>query len=226
MRHEGTIFALLVVCSYAVAFFTSHALVRWVLPRRLSDELGRGNRYVALDGIRGYLAFGVYLHHCLVTWVYLATAKWGPPPLDFENELGEGAVAIFFMITAFLFWGRVYARKDLDSTGFFISRLFRVYPLYLFVLVILLGAVGYKTHWVAHESHGKILSEIAQWSLFQEPDVNNYGATSRITAGVTWTLLYEAWFYLSLPLMVVIFLKQNAIWKKVLSLVIVVALSS
>ena len=41
---------------------------------------------------------------------------------------------------------------------------------------------------------------------------------------VAWTLLYEAWFYLSLPLLAVVFLQKTKIWKKALAIGISAAL--
>jgi peptidoglycan/LPS O-acetylase OafA/YrhL len=134
------------------------------------------------------------------------------------------SVAIFFMITAFLFWGRANAKGRLDWKKFFISRLFRIYPLYLVVFSMILLAVMYKSDWMAVEPLRRIMKEIAKWMLFQHPGINGNFMTWMIVAGVTWTLAYEAWFYLSLPFFVAAFLQKNAIWKRVIAIGIVVGL--
>jgi peptidoglycan/LPS O-acetylase OafA/YrhL len=224
MERLAAIFALSAVCSYAIAIWTCDALVRWILPRRLGDELGRGSRYIAIDGIRGYLAFGVFLHHFLITWSYLGTGVWRGPHYGFENVLGSGPVTIFFMITAFLFWGRAHAQKDVKIKSFFVSRLFRIYPLYMFVVAIVCFIVAHGSHWNKFESGRRIAGEIAQWVSFERPDINKYAHTAWIIASVNWSLRYEAWFYLSLPLLVAVFLKRNALWKKIIALAVCLAL--
>jgi peptidoglycan/LPS O-acetylase OafA/YrhL len=223
MRYETITFSLLVVVCCALALMTSHVIVRWILPRRLTAELGNGSRYVAIDGIRGYLAFGVCFHHSLVTWIYLETNKWIAPPHHFEFEIGRGSVAVFFMISAFLFWGRVSTKKTLDIQAFLVSRLFRIYPLYFFVLTIIGTAVAWKTHWTRVESFGSIANEIAKWLVFLEPNINGYKDTGNVVAGVTWSLQYEAWFYLALPLLLIILLQRRSIWQKLIALAIVCA---
>ena len=223
MKPTALLFALTALACYAVAFLTSYAFVRLVLPQKLRAGLGNGTRYVAIDGVRGYLAFSVFVHHCLVTWIFLSGGRWDALPHNFENQLGATSVAIFFMITAFLFWGRVQA-QSLDWKTFFITRGFRIYPLYLFVFSLICLIVAYESRWVALESGTDITKELAKWLIFRAPDINLYYRTTLIVKGVTWTLLYEAWFYLSLPLLVVVFLKRNAVWMKVAALGIVVFL--
>jgi peptidoglycan/LPS O-acetylase OafA/YrhL len=217
-------FALTALGCYLVAFVTSHAFVRFLLPDRLRDGLGNGTRYIAIDGIRGYLAFGVFVHHCLVTWIFLPEGRWVALPRNFENQLGATSVAVFFMITAMLFWGRAQAQSNLDWKTFFITRTFRIYPLYLFVLFLVCLVVAYESKWVRLESGGSITKELAKWLVFRTPDINLHNHTTLIVKGVTWTLLYEAWFYVSLPLLVVVFLKKNAVWMKLAALGFVVLL--
>ena len=224
MGDRPLLFALVACVCYLLAFSTSHAFVHWALPEKLRVGLGSQARNIALDGIRGYLAFSVYLHHCLLTWFFLPGGRWISPAHNFEYQLGATSVAIFFMITAFLFWGRAQARAGLEVKQFLISRLFRIYPLYLFVLFLICLGVAYKSNWTAVESARNIASEVVKWLFFRTPDINSYERTTLIVKGVTWTLLYEAWFYISLPLLVLVFLKRNRIWKKVIAVGIVALL--
>jgi len=222
MEDRALLFALVGVVCYVVAFLTSSAVVRWILPEKLKAELGSGDRNIPIDGIRGYLAFGVYVHHCLLTWIFLRDGHLTSPPHNFEFQLGATSVALFFMITAFLFWGRALAKAGLDLKSFFISRLFRIYPLYLFALCLICAGVAYKTNWAMLEPGTRIAVEVGKWLCFRTPDINSYPAI-QIDA-VTWTLLYEAWFYLSLPLLVGIFLKRYAAWKSIVALGIIALL--
>ena len=114
------------------------------------------------------------------------------------------------------------AKNGLDYRRFFISRLFRIYPLYLFVTLFICVAVGFKTAWHLQQPLHRVVLEVVKWLGFRTPDINNYVGTPLIVAGVTWTLLYEAWFYVSLPFLTAIFLGKRAIWEKVLYVIAVV----
>lgn len=224
MANETLLIVLIAGACYAVAFLTSHAIVRWILPQRLRPEADHRQRYVAIDGVRGYLAFSVYVHHCIVTSSYLRDNQWARPPHNFENQLGLTSVAIFFMITAFLFWGRAREKGTLDWKNFFISRLFRIYPLYLLVFSMVLLAVMYKSKWTVVEPMSSIMKEIAKWIFLRSPDINGYFKTWMIVAGVTWTLVFESWFYFSLPFLSGAFLQKHSVWKRLISLGIAVGL--
>ena len=81
-----------------LATLCAHGLARWRPPEPPAA-------YAAIDGLRGYLALMVFVHHGAVWWGYLHTGQWRPPPSRLMNNLGEGSVALFFMITALLFGG-------------------------------------------------------------------------------------------------------------------------
>ena len=214
-------FLLVAIGCYLIAVVTSQVFVTQVLPKRISSELGNQARFVGLDGIRGYLALGVFIHHYVIFWAYLQLGKWDAPPHNVENELGRASVAIFFMITAFLFWRRASTTKDLDLRKFIISRLFRIYPLFLLIFSLLCLGVAYKSGWAIHEPITTMSRHIASWFCFNTPAINGYKDTWMVISGVTWTLRYEALFYISLPFLVAIFLKKNEAWKKILALAIV-----
>jgi peptidoglycan/LPS O-acetylase OafA/YrhL len=219
---EIALLASLAVVCYVVAVLTSHVCVRWLLRGRLKAEIANPTRYVGIDGIRGYLAFGVFVHHYIIYWLELRHGHSGSPPLSFENELGKGAVAIFFMITAFLFWDRVQTKRGLEAKSFFTSRFFRIYPLYLVFVVLLFVAVLYESSWTMLEPASSLAKEFAKWIFLHVVVINRHAGY--VFGGVAWTLLYEAWFYLSLPLLVIIVFRKTALWKKALCLGIVAAL--
>jgi peptidoglycan/LPS O-acetylase OafA/YrhL len=126
------------------------------------------------------------------------------------------------MITAFLFWGRAHAKGGIEPKSFFASRVFRIYPLYLVFISLLFVAVAYDSNWTALEPASTIAKECVKWALFRTVIINRDTAVR--FGAVAWTLLYEAWFYLSLPLLAFVFLQKNGLWKKALAIVVVVAL--
>jgi len=215
MQYDTLLLVLIAIVCYLLALLTSSAWVSWVLKEESRSEINSSARYATIDGIRGFLAFGVFVHHYVITWVGLRYGLWGAPLHNFENELGKGSVAIFFMITAFLFWGRTCAKRGLGLKKFFVSRLFRIYPLYLVFVSLLFVAVAYESNWTAVEPTSAIAKEAVKWFFFHMPIINQH--QDKLFGGVAWTLQYEAWFYLSLPLLAIVFLQEKALWKRALA---------
>lgn len=163
-------------------------------------------RYASVDGLRGYLAFFVFLHHSSVWFFYLKTGRWVVPPSKLHTHLGQSSVALFFMITAFLFFSKVLTTKKegIDWGNFLVSRFMRLVPLYGFVMLIMLIVVGYLSNGVLNEPVYSVLKTAVKWTLFTVfggPDLNGVKETSIILAGVTWSLPYEWFFYLALPVL-------------------------
>ncbi len=214
LRNDTLLLVLIAIACYLLALLTSSLWVRWVLNQGLWSEINSSARYVAVDGIRGFLAFGVFVHHYMLMWLNLRHGSWAPPH-NLQNELGRGSVAIFFMITAFLFWGRAHAKRGLELKNFFTSRVFRIYPLYLLFVSLLFLVVAYESNWTAREPASAIVKEAVKWSFFHMPIINRH--QDMIFGGVAWTLLYEACFYVSLPLLAIVFLQERPPWRKALA---------
>lgn len=170
-----------------------------------SKRVNENQRVVTLDGLRGFLALSVVFHHTAVYHRYLRTGVWDLPPSSFYTLLGQVGVAVFFMITGYLFWGKLLQDNGYpDLRGLYIGRLFRIGPLYVFAAFVMVVIVFAETGWQLHESPLKLMNKLAQWLAFgffgRGPILNGYADTRHVTAGVTWTLRFEWWFYLSLAL--------------------------
>src|SRR5690349_10423474 len=70
-----------------------------------------GSRYAMIDGLRGYLAIGVMLHHVTCNWSYYVNGRWGPSMSGVFNGLAPLGVSEFFLITGFLFWGKAIDKR-------------------------------------------------------------------------------------------------------------------
>ena len=130
---------------------------------------------------------------------------WSPPPSKFYMLLGPTtAVALFFMVTGFLFWTQVLSRRGkLDCFELYIGRVFRIGPLYLTAVAVLLALVATRTDFQLNSTPLQLARQVAEWGalgFFSGTAVNGYAATSILIARVTWTLRYEWLFYFSLPL--------------------------
>ena len=213
------------VMAYALALMTSALLLR-VSPaiRRNLEHSGQG-RYTSVDGLRGYLAFGVFIHHTAITWAFLHTGLFEVPSSKFYAQIGLASVALFFMITAFLFWGRLVEKgRQYDWLSFAVSRVFRLYPLYLPLLLLVIGSVFYMQDWTLKDTPQAVASQILAWLVFDRPDINQYPQTGGLISNVTWTLAYEVFFYMALPLFGMVFLYRSNWRQVVLCLVVIYAL--
>jgi peptidoglycan/LPS O-acetylase OafA/YrhL len=170
-------------------------------------------RVHTIDGLRGFLALGVVFHHAAFYHLYLQTGKWDLP-LCFYANLGRVGVAMFFMITGYLFWTQMLRAEGKPNLAkLYISRVFRIVPLYLFLVVVVLLTVGVLTQWHLKEPPLRLVQNVAKWlagGVLKGGDVNGYIGTELISAGVTWTLQYEWIFYASL--LVTSFFARNFIF--------------
>jgi len=105
------------------------------------------------------------------------------------------------MITGFLFISKLL--KDQGCTDWFKlfeSRIFRIFPLYMFALFIISLVVFFSSDFKLLVEPLELLREYLKWFLFYGWDINGFPQTNKIIAQVDWTLKYEWLFYLSLPL--------------------------
>jgi peptidoglycan/LPS O-acetylase OafA/YrhL len=162
-------------------------------------------RFGTINGLRGYLALFVMLHHACMWFVLVHTGKWDVPRPNLYGPLGQASVLMFFMITSFLFYDKLLNSRDrrFGWKAFFIGRFFRIAPLYYVVLVFVFLTVAYLSDWRVVDSFQAISLAVAKWLLFTIPTaapLNGHTDSWIIMAGVTWSLRYEWCFYLALPL--------------------------
>jgi peptidoglycan/LPS O-acetylase OafA/YrhL len=178
MNHLHPGFALVLLLE---AFLVLLVLRRWILIEPISGHAP------TIDGLKGFLAFGVFVHHASIWYSFLKTGAWVVPESRLYTHLGQTTVALFFMITGFLFYNKILESqsKPIDWLRLYVSRCLRILPLYL--LVMLVGALV-----IALIRHSGWVSPMeAPWS--------EKSLTGLFTAGVTWTLAYEWKFYYALP---------------------------
>jgi peptidoglycan/LPS O-acetylase OafA/YrhL len=216
---------LIALVAYLLAIATSALLLRAVPKIARHLQHSGESRYASIDGLRGYLAFGVFIHHSIITWIFLRTGVIDFPPSNFYSQLGQGSVALFFMITGFLFWGRLLAQgREHDWLAFAVSRVFRLYPLYLPLMLIVFISVFHLQNWELKEPGMQLVNQILSWLTFERPDVNQYPRTGLLISNVTWTLGYEVFFYLALPLAAMVFVYRGSWLQVVLCLIGIYAL--
>lgn len=168
-----------------------------------TQEKVAAGRFVTIDGLRGYLALFVFIHHTAIWFSFAKTGTWIAPPSNLYNQLGQGSVSLFFMITSFLFVDKLIEKRAglFDWRAFFIGRIFRLAPLYFAAMAVLLAIVLVLSDGELRDGVRHTGKSVLHWIAFtglNAPDINGVRA-NLITAGVTWSLPYEWCFYLFLP---------------------------
>jgi peptidoglycan/LPS O-acetylase OafA/YrhL len=151
---------------------------------RTAVKAGRPRARLAwLDALRGFAALCVVFDHATYhvleparNWVY----QWFDP--------GQYGVFVFFLVSGYIIPASLERKGSVR--GFWISRVFRLYPLYLIALAA--SVVGAANGWgTIHGAQHHPLTAAASWLLMM-PNV----LSGPNVPNVTWTLAYEMVFYL------------------------------
>ncbi len=161
-------------------------------------------RFETIDGLRGFLALGVFFTHVMATHGYYANGRWDTAFAPFYVVTGEAGVSLFFMITGFLFWRKALRTGGkLEARSLYRSRIRRLAPMYFVSVALCLLVIAALSHFALREDPVTVLREIRPWLSFgfmPTADVNGVKDAHIINA-VYWTLAYEWSFYLALPLL-------------------------
>jgi peptidoglycan/LPS O-acetylase OafA/YrhL len=190
---------------FALAMVLVALLTATLLARRaaLPDASGR---FLAIDGLRGYLAFAVFVHHTNLWEPAVATGRWGHSTSWVFTHFGEDGVAVFFMVTGFLFTTRLLDSRSrpLDWGRLLLSRVTRLFPMYAVAVLLMFAVVGHATGWRLQVPLPTLLDDAWRWLgfvIFGARNLNGFHETALVMSWVVWTLRYEWLFYLMLPLL-------------------------
>jgi peptidoglycan/LPS O-acetylase OafA/YrhL len=189
----------------AIAMFAIVLMWAWILSKRFGAPSTNG-RFASLDGLRGYLAFGVFIYHGSIWYYFVRSGKWDVPPSHVYTNLGEASVMLFFMITGFLFCSKLLRGRSerIDWHKLYVSRFLRLVPVYLLAVALMVLTICIITSFQLREPVSTFSKSILTWSSFSFtgiPNINRFEKTFIVIAGVTWTLRYEWLFYFTLPLL-------------------------
>ena len=152
-------------------------------------------RLATLDGLRGFLALAVVFHHAAIYHQFLLDGRWELPPSRFYTILGQAGVAMFFMVTGYLFWSRLIEEAGKPAwLRLYVGRIFRIGPLYLAAVAATLVLVLIGTGLQLTTTATQLVRQVSPWLMLgflSGPNVNGYPGTSLLLADVTWTLHYE-----------------------------------
>lgn len=160
-----------------------------------------------VDGLRGFAAFGVFLHHATVTHGFIAQGVWQLPPSRFFSMVGQVGVSVFFLITGYLFWAKLLSERGRpDWVALYIGRVFRIGPVYALAVAGMLAAVAVQGRGRPVEDWWELAGALARWfslGLFSPVPITGIDANLDL-AGVVWSLQYEWAFYAALPVLALV----------------------
>ncbi len=154
-------------------------------PPAAAAPAGTGNRLAWLDVLRGLAALAVVFNH----FGYFVPPRLNDPVYQWVNP-GDYGVFVFFLISGYIVPASLERKGSVRT--FWVSRLFRLYPLYL--LAVAIAVTLYMVHVGGLRGEGadpetSVLSQMLMMS--------NVLAGENLP-NVVWSLSYEMIFYLLL----------------------------
>ncbi|MEU4577431.1 acyltransferase family protein [Nonomuraea sp. ATR24] len=143
-----------------------------------SDSAGSHSRLAWLDALRGIGALAVVAEHMLPWYLPSARPYW--------FSFGVFGIFVFFLVSGYIIPASLERHGDVRA--FWLSRVFRLYPLYLAVSVLVLALAWWVPVREAVPRDGGSVAGHATMLL----DVVGVGGL----ADTMWTLSYEMVFYL------------------------------
>jgi len=157
----------------------------------------RRGRLEFLDALRGIAALTVAVQHIGEThWVELLgwSHHW--------FRAGEFGVLVFFLCSGFIIPASMERRNDLVE--FWIGRLFRLWPLYLLIMGLILLAYRVSDRLAPPTGYRVLGDSLLNMSMLQ------VFSSRPLVIGASWTLGYELVFYLLVSLLFVIGLHRRS----------------
>lgn len=213
-----------------IAFFLCAIVAIWSVQAsatllNIPEESGY---YKTIDGLRGYLGVVVFFHHACTWYFYLRSGKWDFTPISMYTTLGQASIVFIFMVTGFLFFGKILNEKNGNSINwgrFMLRRLMRLSPMYAVLVFLLSFVVLYQSNFKLNENLFELFKNISNWlffTMFSSPKINDFSDTSLVVAGMTWTLPYEWAYYLMLPAFAMLYGRKTKIIYMVFPIISVV----
>ena len=171
-----------------------------------------GPRNLRIDTLRGVSILLVLLHHFNIAYVLRDTAvarAFGWDAMHAVVRNGNYGVTMFFVISGYLItsnarrrWGYLGA---IDARTFYVSRIARIMPCLLLLLVLVNGLAASSVP--LFSNHAPLGVPVSFWlvnfaslTFWMNVLIGSYGWVN-YALGVLWSLSVEEVFYLSFPLL-------------------------
>jgi peptidoglycan/LPS O-acetylase OafA/YrhL len=118
---------------------------------------------------------------------------WIAPANNISNQLGSASVGLFFMLSAYLFAGKVLpGARRFDTAEFFRHRVARIVPVYVVAFIFSI-AITFALRPAIVSPIGDLLTGLGRWASFGfwlPRDVNGVPLSGALMS-VSWSLFYE-----------------------------------
>jgi len=186
-------------------------ILQWLRNKFELTRGGGGHNNRAMEGLRGFAVFLVFLvHYVTLIEPWITTQSSLHTLVGILHSIGNAGVDLFFILSGYLIYGSLISRPQ----GFFrfmARRVQRIYP--AFIAVFLIYVV---LSWVFPE-HSKIPASIADGALYLLQNFLLLPGLFPIEPMITvaWSLSYEIFFYLGIPLLISLLdlRRRSVVWR-------------
>jgi exopolysaccharide production protein ExoZ len=167
--------------------------------RAIFEPAVAGKRIAAMEGMRGYAVLLVFLvHQHSLFGVHLRSDSWSYNFSELLQGIGHSGVDIFFLLSGFLIYRQVLS-GHLSYCAFIAKRIRRIYPTFLAVFGM------YIVTCFLVPSASKLPADVESTALYVVKNLLLLPGIADIQPLITvaWSLSYELFFYLFIPILVV-----------------------
>jgi len=184
----------------------------WQFLKNRFEAPGVGHRILPMEGLRGLAGLLVFfVHFNGLFYPYIRLGSWMAAFSSTAGNFGHAGVDLFFVLSGFLIYG-IVIEKHPKYRIFIWRRALRLYPVFLAVLSLYLGLS------LLFPAESKLPHSISEKLVYVGGNLLMLPGMTRIPAMITvaWSLSYEWFFYLTLPLLVgVLGLRRWSSWQRV-----------
>ena len=155
-------------------------------------------RLLAMEGLRGLAVGLVFICHFFAMYIGNTNSNWLQYASDFVPRVTHIGVDLFFILSGFLIYKPLISR-DINLKNFWIRRIKRIYPTYTAVFVVYLALTFLMPQFSKLPSNTIDAITWVVASFFLIPGM--WPIDSFIV--VAWSLSYEFFFYLVMPLIII-----------------------
>lgn len=167
------------------------------LRQQLEVRHGAQQTLAPMEGLRGVAVFLVFLvHYCALIQPWLAPNTSGAYVSLFLGSAGHIGVDIFFMLSGYLIYGSLLSHNAFRFNTYLGRRIRRIYPAFLAMLTI------YLVLSFVFPKESKLPSQLLNGVIYILENILLLPGILKIEPIITvaWSLSYELFFYMTLPL--------------------------
>ncbi|MBL8439478.1 MAG: acyltransferase [Zoogloeaceae bacterium] len=186
-------------------------MLDWVRRRFELARGGGGHNVLPMEGLRGFAVFLVFLvHYVTLVEPWISKHSGLLALAGALHTIGNTGVDLFFVLSGYLIYGSLIPRRQ-NFFRFMTRRVERIYPAFLavFGVYLLLSFVFPNESKIPGPSQEAIIYLLQNFFLL--PGL--FPIQPMIT--VAWSLSYEMFYYLAIPLVIVVFRlrARTAAWR-------------